>query len=102
MINKIILFNGSLIRIKRRIIKIKEKELHINQMGTIMIQSRQGRSIKIMRVYYVFDFDANLLLCRRLCMLELKGRFDTNAIYLHKDHKNILKTDHYKRIYVLT
>ena len=55
-----------------------------------------------MRVYYVFGFDANLLLCKRLCMLELKDRFDTNAIYLHKDHKNIFRANHYKNVYVLT
>ena len=37
IINKITLFNDSLIRIKRRIIKIEKRELHINQMSTIMI-----------------------------------------------------------------
>ena len=87
---------------KRRIIKIKERELHINQMNIIMMRSRQERLIKIMRVYYVSDLDANLLLCKRLCMLKLKNRFDTNAIYLYKDHKNILKTNYYENIYVLT
>ena len=54
-----------------------------------------------MRVYYVSDFNANLLSCRRLCILELKGRFDMNAIYLYKDHKNMLKADHYENVYVL-
>ena len=32
MINKIILFNNFLIRMKKRIIKIKERELYINQI----------------------------------------------------------------------
>ena len=41
-------------------------------MGIIMMQSRQEKSIKIMRVYYVFNFNANLLSCRRLYMLKLK------------------------------
>ena len=67
-----------------------------------MMQNRQKRSIKIMRVYYVSDLDANLLLCKRLYMLELKDRFDTNAIYLYKNYKNMLKADHYKSVYVLT
>ena len=66
------------------------------------MQSRQKRSIKIMRVYYVSDFDANLLSCKRLYILELKNRFDTNAIYLYKNHKNILKTNHHENVYVLT
>ena len=102
MINKIIFFNDSLTRIKRRIIKIEKKKLHINQMNTIIMQNRQKRSIKIMRVYYVFGFDANLLSCKRLCILELKDRFNTNAIYFYKNHKNMLRADHYKNIYVLT
>ena len=55
-----------------------------------------------MRVYYISDFNANLLSCKRLYMLKLKDRFNTNAIYLHKDHKNILKINHYENIYVLT
>ena len=55
-----------------------------------------------MRIYYVSDLDANLLSCKRLYMLELKDRFDTNAIYLYKNHKNIFKADYYKSVYVLT
>ena len=70
-------------------------------MNIIMMQSRQERSIKIMRVYYVFDFDVNLLSCRKLYMLKLKGRFDTNAIYFYKNYKDMLKADHYKSVYVL-
>ena len=54
-----------------------------------------------MRVYYVFDFDANLLLCKKLYMLKLKDRFDTNAIYFYKNHKNIFKANHHKGVYVL-
>ena len=55
-----------------------------------------------MRVYYVFDFNANLLLYRRLYILELKSRFDINAIYFYKNYKNMLKTDYYKSVYVST
>ena len=55
-----------------------------------------------MRVYYDFDLNVNLLSCKRLYMLKLKGRFDTNAIYFYKNHKNILKTNYYKNIYILT
>ena len=54
-----------------------------------------------MRVYYVFNFDANLLSCKRLYMLKLKNRFDTNAIYFYKNYKNIFKINHHKNIYVL-
>ena len=54
-----------------------------------------------MRIYYVFDFNANLFLCKRLCILKLKDRFDINAIYLYKNYKNMLKIDYYENIYVL-
>ena len=37
MIDKITLFNNSLIRIKKRIIKIEKKKLYSNQINTIMI-----------------------------------------------------------------
>ena len=66
------------------------------------MRSRQGRSIKIMRVYYVFNFDANLLSYQKLYLIKFKNRFDTNAIYLYKNYKNIFKIDHYKSVYVLT
>ena len=55
-----------------------------------------------MRVYYVSDLDANLLSYKRLYMLKLKNRFDTNAIYLYKNYKNIFKTNHHENVYVLT
>ena len=67
-----------------------------------MIQSRQERLIKIMRVYYVSNLDANLLSYKKLYILKLKDRFDTNAIYFYKNHKDILKANHYKSVYVLT
>ena len=54
-----------------------------------------------MRVYYVSDFDINLLLCKRLYMLKLKDRFNTNVIYFYKNYKNTFKIDHYESVYVL-
>ena len=101
MINKIIFFNNFFTRMKRRIIKIEKRELYTKQISTIIMQSRQEKSIKIMRVYYISDLNANLLSCKRLYMLELRDRFNTNAIYFYKNHKNMLKTNHYKNIYVL-
>ena len=55
-----------------------------------------------MRVYYVFDFDINLLLCKRFYILESKDRFNINATYFYKNHKNMLKINHHENIYVLT
>ena len=66
------------------------------------MRSRQERLIKIIYIYYVLDLNANLLLYKRLYILKLKDRFDTNAIYLYKNHKNILKINDHENIYVLT
>ena len=65
------------------------------------MRSRQEKSIKIMRVYYVFNFNANLLLCKRFYILKLKDRFDISAIYFYKNYKNMLKINHHENIYVL-
>ena len=82
MTNKLNLFSDSLTRIKRRIIKVKGGELHVDYMEIVILRSRSGKKVIIERVYYIFGLGANLLLCRRLCMLGLKGRFDINFIYL--------------------
>ena len=71
-------------------------------MKTIVLRSRKERLIDIKRVYYVPDLEANLLSYRRLYMLELKGRFDINFIYLHVNEKNMLKANHKEKVYVLT
>ena len=55
-----------------------------------------------MRIYYILDLKANLLLYRRLYILELNRRFDTNFIILHINDKNILKADYKEGVYVLT
>lgn len=102
MTDKTNLFSGPLTRMKRRTIKVGGGELYADQMGTIVIKSRQGRPVHIMRVYYVPGLGANLLSCRRLCMLGLKGRFDTNAIFLQKRHQDMLRADHREGVYVLT
>ena len=54
-----------------------------------------------MRVYYILDLKVNLLLCRRLCILELNKRFNTNSIILYINDKNILKTDYKEGVYML-
>ena len=87
---------------KRRTIKIRRGRLYSDQMRTIIIRSRKGKAVDIIRVYYVLDLEANLLSCRRLCILELNKRFDTNFIILYINDKNILKADHKEGVYMLT
>ena len=71
-------------------------------MGKVVISSRKGKPMKIIRVYYILGLRANLLLYRRLYMLELIGRFDTNSIILYtKEKKDILKANYEEGVYIL-
>ena len=47
-----------------------------------------------MRIYYILGLKINLLLYRKLYILELKGRFDINTIFLYKRSKNIFRADY--------
>ena len=101
MTNKLDLFRSPFIRIKRRIIKIRRRRLYSDQIRIIVIRSRKEKAVDIMRIYYILDLKANLLLYRRLCILELNERFDTNSIILYINNKDILKADHKEGVYVL-
>lgn len=71
-------------------------------MKKVVISSRKKKSIEIMRIYYILDLRANLLLYRRLCMLELTDRFNINSIILYtKEKKNMLKANFEEDIYIL-
>lgn len=102
MTDKIQLFSGPLKRMKRRTIKVGGGVLYADLMGTVIFDTRRGKPIRIERVYYVPDLGANLLSSRRLCMLGMKGRFDSDSIYLHIDGKDVLKATHQEGAYVLT
>lgn len=102
MTNKINLFSGPLTRIKRRIIKVEGGVLHTDHMKTVILRSRLEKEVIIKQVYYVPDLGANLLSCRRLYMLGLKGRFDIDFIYLQSNNIDVLKADHKEEVYVYT
>ena len=70
-------------------------------MGTIVIRSRKGKAVDIMRVYYILGLKANLLSYWRLCILELNERFNMNFIILYMNDKDILKADYKEGVYVL-
>ena len=102
IINKLDLFRSSLIWIKRRTIKIERERLYLDQIRTIIIRSRKKKAVDIMRIYYILDLKTNLLLYRRLYILKLNKRFNTNSIILYINNKNILKADYKKGVYMLT
>ena len=70
-------------------------------MRIIVIRSRKEKAVDIIRVYYISGLKANLLLYRRLYILELNKRFDTNFIILYINDKNMLKTNHKEGFYML-
>ena len=70
-------------------------------MRIIVIRSRKEKAVDIIRVYYISGLKANLLLYRRLYILELNKRFDTNFIILYINDKNILKANYKEGVYVL-
>ena len=71
-------------------------------MGKVVISSRKGKPMEIIRVYYILGLKANLLLCRRLYILGLIDRFNTNSIILYmKEKKDILKANHEEGVYIL-
>ena len=71
-------------------------------MGKVVISSRKGKPVEIIRVYYILGLRANLLLCRRLYILGLIGRFDTNSIVLYtKEKKDMLKANYEEGVYIL-
>ena len=51
-------------------------------MKIVILRSRLEKEIIIKRVYYIFNLEANLLLYKKLYILNLKERFNINFIYL--------------------
>ena len=66
----------------------------------MILRSRLEKEVVIKRVYYVFNLDANLLLYKRLCILDLKERFDINFIYFQLNNIDVLKANYKKEVYV--
>ena len=50
-------------------------------MRIVILCSRLKKRVIIKRVYYIFNLEANLLLYKRLYILNLKERFNINFIY---------------------
>ena len=86
----------------RRIIKVGGGYLHSSRYGDIEIPGRAGKPITIQRVYYVPNLGANLLSCRRLCTLGLRGEFDVKAIKLFNlRNECVLRARHLEGVYIV-
>ncbi len=102
MTDQLRLFSDSLIRIKRRIIKVEEEKLYVNYCGTAVMRNRQGNSVKLFSVLHVSKLDVNLLSGRRMCEKGLQGSFDKNGLYMHDKHgKQMIETKEHEGIYIV-
>ena len=70
-------------------------------MKIVILRSRLEKKVIIKRVYYISNLEANLLLYRRLYMLDLKERFNINFIYLQLNNIDVLKANYKKEVYIL-
>ena len=102
MTDKLDLFRGPLVEMTRRIIKVGGGYLYSSRYGDIEIPGRTGKPITIQRVYYVPNLGANLLSCRRLCTLGLRGEFDIKAIKLFNlRNECVLRARHSEGVYIV-
>ena len=70
-------------------------------MRIVILRNQSRKKIIIKRVYYISNLEANLLLYKRLYMLDLKERFNINFIYLQLNNIDIFKANYKKEVYIL-
>lgn len=101
MIDQFQFFKGSLVLIKRRTIKIKERKLYSNQRENVTMRVTNEKSV-LTNVFYVFNLDVNLLFEKKLCVNDLKKNFDENELYLHDNKKKqMFKTSNQRNFYLI-
>ncbi len=87
MIDQLWLFSDSLVRIKKCIIKVKERKLYVNHCDTAVMQDHYENSVKLSSVLHVSKLKMNLLFERRICEKDLQESFDDKDLYMHNKRK---------------
>jgi len=67
MTNQLYHFRGPLMTISRRIIKVEERKLYLNQCGTARMYAKDNNKDTLINVLYVLELSVNLLLGKCLC-----------------------------------
>jgi len=102
MTDQLRLFSDSLVRIKRRIIKVEERKLYVNHCDTAVIRDRHENSVKLSSVLHVSKLEMNLLFKRRMCEKDLQESFDDKDLYMHdKRGKQMIETLECEDIYIV-
>lgn len=96
------LFRGCLTEINPITIKVGGGKLYARHKGTALLSLPNGRSASLRNCLYVPFLGANLVSARRVCETAgLKGAFDDQKMYFHKDKKVILSAKSEQGIYCL-
>jgi len=102
MTDQLRLFSESLIRIKRRIIKVEERKLYVNHCDTAVMQDCHENSVKLFSVLHVSKLEMNLLSERRMCEKDLQESFDDKDLYMHdKREKQMIETLECEDVYIV-
>ncbi len=102
MTDQLRLFSDSLVRIKRRTIKVEGGKLYVNHCGTAVIRDRHENSVKLSSVLHVSKLGVNLLSERRMCEKGLQGSFDDKGLYMHdKRGKQMIEALECEGVYIV-
>ena len=97
------LFNGPLIRIKRRTIKVGGGKLYADYCGTVTIKDRQGNSVLLSSTLYIPQLGVNLLSGKKICEKGLEGGFNRTKLYMRdKTGKRIITATQIGGVYIVT
>ncbi len=102
MTDQLRLFSDSLVRIKRRIIKVEEGKLYVNHCDTAVMQDHHENSVKLSSVLHVSKLEVNLLSERRMYEKDLQESFDDKDLYMHnKREKQMIETLECEDVYIV-
>ena len=101
MIDDFRLFNEFLKSIKRRTIKIEERRLYSNQCDSMTMRVKNDENM-LTKMFYVFDFDVNLLFDKHFIKKKLIKDFNDDNLFMRiKQSIEVLRTFAQKNVYIV-
>ena len=95
------LFNEFLKSIKRRTIKIEKRRLYSNQCDSMTMRVKNNESM-LTKVFYVFDFDVNLLFDKHFIKKKLIKNFNDDNLFMRiKQSVEVLRAFAQENIYIV-
>ena len=94
-------FNEFLKSIKRRTIKIEKKRLYSNQCDSMTMRVKNDENM-LTKVFYVFDFDVNLLFVKHFIKKRLIKDFNDDNLFMRiKQSIEILRAFAQENVYIM-